>query len=63
MGRGRQAAGRWKTRVWANNTLIEFDTVSNQMMFLMTEWGVAPANPFYVVLKRVAREAFTHRHA
>jgi hypothetical protein len=46
----------------ANNTLIEFDTVVNQMMFLMTAWSVRADDPFYVVLKRVAQEAYDYRN-
>lgn len=45
----------------ANNTLIEFDTVINQMMFLMTAWKIPANNPFYLALKPVAAEAHTHR--
>ncbi len=47
----------------ANNTLIEFDTVINQMMFLMTAWRVPNDNKFYVKLREVAQEAYDWRHA
>ncbi len=47
----------------ANNTLIEFDTVVNQMMFLMSAWAVSATDPFYTVLKRVAQEAYDYRNA
>ena len=45
-----------------NNTVIEFDTVINQMMMYMHEWQVPATNPFYARLKVIAQEAYTHRH-
>lgn len=45
----------------ANNTLIEFDTVINQMLFLMTMWKIPATNPFYAALKPVAAQAHQHR--
>ncbi len=47
----------------ANNTLIEFDTVINQMMFLMTAWNVPQNNKFYARLREVAQQAYDWRHA
>ena len=47
----------------ANNTLIEFDTVINQMMFLMTAWNVPAKNKFYAKLREVAQQAYDWRHA
>ncbi|MCS7061544.1 MAG: DUF4157 domain-containing protein [Anaerolineae bacterium] len=47
----------------ANNTLIEFDTVINQMMFLMTAWNVPKENKFYAKLREVAQQAYDWRHA
>lgn len=47
----------------ANNTLIEFDTVINQMMFLMTAWNVPEKNKFYAKLREVAQQAYDWRHA
>ncbi|WP_169239620.1 eCIS core domain-containing protein [Candidatus Roseilinea sp. NK_OTU-006] len=46
----------------ANNTLIEFDTVINQMMFLMTAWNVPQNNKFYAKLREVAQQAYDWRH-
>ena len=45
----------------ANNTLIEFDTVINQMWFMLQQWGVSKTNAFSVRLEAVAREAHTYR--
>lgn len=47
----------------ANNTLIEFDTVINQMWFLMQDWKIPPTNAFVKLLKDVAQEAHDHRTA
>ena len=47
----------------ANNTLIEFDTVINQMLFLMQVWNVPATNAFFAKLKAVATEAYAWRHA
>lgn len=47
----------------ANNTLTEFDTVVNQMLFLMTAWKIPPANPFYTVLRPIAADAHAFRQA
>lgn len=47
----------------ANNTLIEFDTVINQMMFLMTARKVPEKNTFYAKLREVARQAYDRRHS
>ncbi|MEM7797614.1 MAG: hypothetical protein AAF633_00365 [Chloroflexota bacterium] len=45
-----------------NNTVIEFDTVINQMMMYMNQWKVPNDNEFYVKLKAVAQEAYNHRN-
>lgn len=45
----------------ANNTLTEYDTVVNQMMFLVASWKVPPNNPFYVKVKQMADDALAHR--
>ena len=47
----------------ANNTLTEFDTVVNQMLFLMTAWQIPDTNPFYKVLRPIAEEAHAFRRA
>lgn len=46
----------------ANNTLIEFDTVINQMLYMMTAWNVPADNAFYVALGQIAQEAYDWRH-
>jgi hypothetical protein len=48
-------------RQGANNTLTEFDTVINQMWFLVQQWQIPVTNPFVVRLSAVAREAHTYR--
>lgn len=47
----------------ANNTLIEFDTVINQMWFLVQAWNIPATNDFVEALETVAREAHTYRTA
>lgn len=47
----------------ANNTLTEFDTVINQMLFLMNGWNIPANNSFHAKLKTVAQEAYEHRTA
>lgn len=42
---------------------IEFDTVINQVMFLMTAWNVPEKNKFHAKLRESAREAHDWRHA
>lgn len=46
----------------ANNTLIEFDTVINQMMYMMTAWKIPTSNAFYAELINVAQEAYDYRN-
>jgi hypothetical protein len=46
-----------------NNTIIEFDTVINQMMYLMTAWKVDPENEFYKKLREIAEEAYNYRQS
>jgi hypothetical protein len=44
-----------------NNTVIEFDTVINQMMVYMTLWQIPLASSFYRKLIDVASEALAYR--
>lgn len=44
-----------------DNTVIEFDTVINQMLIYMQQWKIPQDNPFYVKLMEVATEAQAHR--
>lgn len=46
-----------------NNTLIEFDTVINQMMVYMHLWEIPQADPFYAKLREIAQEAYDYRAA
>jgi len=45
----------------ANNTLTEYDTVVNQMMFLVASWKVPRDNEFYVKVKQMANDGLVHR--
>jgi hypothetical protein len=53
---------RW-IKMGVNNTIIEFDTVINQMMYLMTAWKVDPENEFYKKLREIAEEAYNYRQS
>lgn len=44
-----------------DNTVIEFDTVINQMLIYMHQWKIPQDNPFYVLLQTVAQDAYDHR--
>ncbi|MDF2718265.1 MAG: hypothetical protein K0R28_5190, partial [Paenibacillus sp.] len=44
-----------------DNSVIEFDTVINQMLIYMQQWNIPQDNPFYVKLMEVATEAQAHR--
>ncbi|MGQ7885935.1 hypothetical protein [Paenibacillus sp. WC2504] len=44
-----------------DNTVIEFDTVINQMLIYMHQWKIALENPFYKLLRAVAEDAYNHR--
>lgn len=44
-----------------DNTVIEFDTVINQMLIYMHQWKIPQDNPFYVLLQSVAQDAYDHR--
>lgn len=44
-----------------DNTVIEFDTVINQMLIYMQLWKINSDNPFYELLRTVAEEAYDHR--
>jgi len=61
------AAARARVQALANsgvnNTVIEFDTVINQMMLYMQIWGIPTNNKFYKRLKAVAQEAYNYRAA
>lgn len=45
----------------ANNTLVEFDTVMNQMYFMVTQWGIAPNTPLSQKLAAIVEEAYQRR--
>ena len=47
----------------ANNTLVEFDTVINQMLYMMQAWNVPNDNAFYTTLSTIAEEAYNLRQA
>ncbi|GAA3401300.1 hypothetical protein ACFFNY_14330 [Paenibacillus hodogayensis] len=44
-----------------DNSVIEFDTVINQMLIYMQQWKVPQDNPFYEKLRSVAEDAYAHR--
>ncbi|MDF2662618.1 MAG: hypothetical protein K0Q94_5409 [Paenibacillus sp.] len=44
-----------------DNTVIEFDTVMNQMLIYMQQWKIPQDNAFYAKLMEVATEAQAHR--
>ncbi|MDF2662638.1 MAG: hypothetical protein K0Q94_5429 [Paenibacillus sp.] len=44
-----------------DNTVIEFDTVINQMLIYMQQWKTPQDNAFYAKLMEVATEAQAHR--
>lgn len=44
-----------------NNSLVEFDTVINQMMIYMHMWKIPQTNDFYTELQDVAQEAYDYR--
>ncbi|MCY9661676.1 hypothetical protein P5G65_07635 [Paenibacillus chondroitinus] len=44
-----------------DNTVIEFDTVINQMLIYMHQWKIAMDNPFYKLLRTVAEDAYNYR--
>lgn len=46
-----------------NNTVIEFDTVINQLVMYMHMWGIPQGNAFYRRVRAVADEAATYRGA
>ena len=45
----------------ANNTLVEFDTVMNQMYFMVTQWGIAPNTALHQKLAAIVEEAYQRR--
>jgi hypothetical protein len=46
-----------------NNSLIEFDTVINQMMIYMHLWEIPQDDAFYAKLTEIAQEAYDYRAA
>ncbi|MFF8590575.1 hypothetical protein ACF061_03880 [Streptomyces sp. NPDC015220] len=45
----------------ASGTLVEYDTVLNQMLIYMHMWGIPQNEPFYVQLRAAAAAAFDRR--
>jgi hypothetical protein len=45
----------------ANNTLIEYDTVVNQMYFLVNSWKIPATHPFFAALQTMANDAYVRR--
>jgi hypothetical protein len=45
----------------ANNAVIEYDTVVNQMLVYMARWQVPLNNALYTKIREVAQEAFDYR--
>ncbi|MEU3598523.1 hypothetical protein ABZ714_07285 [Streptomyces sp. NPDC006798] len=46
----------------ASGTLVEYDTVLNQMLVYMHQWGIPADNPFYALLREEAETAYTRRN-
>ncbi len=46
-----------------NSTLIEYDTVMNQILVYMHMWNIPQSNSFYAHLRLVAQEAYDDREA
>ncbi|MDH6139354.1 MULTISPECIES: hypothetical protein [Kitasatospora] len=54
----------WEEAAGQNSgTLVEYDTVLNQMLVYLHLWRIDQANPFYVRLRTAAAEATTRRAA
>ncbi|MER6106072.1 hypothetical protein ABT115_28220 [Streptomyces sp. NPDC001832] len=47
----------------ASGTLVEYDTVLNQMLIYLHMWRTSQDNPFYVKLRAVARAAYDRRRS
>ncbi|MGV9316080.1 hypothetical protein ACWDR0_28415 [Streptomyces sp. NPDC003691] len=45
----------------ASGTLVEYDTVLNQMLVYLHMWGTAPENTFYTKLREAAETAYQRR--
>lgn len=45
----------------ASGTLVEYDTVLNQMLIYLHMWQTSQDNPFYVLLRAAARTAYDRR--
>ncbi|WTU46571.1 DUF4157 domain-containing protein [Streptomyces sp. NBC_00057] len=45
----------------ASGTLVEYDTVLNQMLIYLHMWQISQDNPFYVRLRAVAQAAYDRR--
>ncbi|MGP3751154.1 hypothetical protein [Streptomyces sp. IBSNAI001] len=45
----------------ASGTLVEYDTVLNQMLIYLHMWRTSQDNPFYVLLRKAAQAAFDRR--
>ncbi|MFC9120815.1 hypothetical protein ACFTXO_13590 [Streptomyces sp. NPDC057067] len=45
----------------ASGTLVEYDTVLNQMLIYLHMWRTDQDNPFYVLLRKAAQAAFDRR--
>ncbi|MFE0422432.1 hypothetical protein, partial [Streptomyces sp. NPDC058953] len=46
-----------------SGTLVEYDTVLNQMLVYLHQWDISEDNPFYVRLKEAAEVAYDRREA
>jgi hypothetical protein len=49
--------------IFANNTIIEFDPVVNQILVYMHSWKIKQNSPFYAELLRIAERALDYRTA
>jgi hypothetical protein len=47
----------------ASGTLVEYDTVLNQMLIYLHMWRTSQDNPFYVKLRAVAKAAYDRRRS
>ncbi|MEW1547969.1 hypothetical protein [Streptomyces tsukubensis] len=47
----------------ASGTLVEYDTVLNQMLVYLHMWGTAPENTFYTRLREAAETAYERRES
>jgi hypothetical protein len=46
-----------------SSVFIEYETVMNQMLIYMYQWGIPNNNPFYTKLRQVAQDAYDARDA